>query len=217
MQLRQETGALEEELEQAVQNRRALLGEQEELSGKIRELTARRTQLEGESTQLRQEERVKNGLKEQVSRTLAGLEEKKATAQREYDALVAKLWDEYEITRSEAAKEYQPLEDSPENQNRLLRLRQEIKGLGNVNLEAIEEYRQVKERYDFLRGQTRDASLAKEELEKLIGDLTRSMVTLFTQGFGQISVILPGFSGNFRGRDGLPAVDRPDPCAGKWH
>ncbi len=185
-QLAQDTLRLEEELRRCEEQQREKQEQQKQLEQEAHALGARRLELEAEATRLRQEERVKAGLKEQASRALAALEEKRASEQAGYDGLVAKLWDEYELTRSEAERLADPLPDTPENQNRLLGLRQSIRQLGTVNLEAIDEYEQVNARYQFLKAQTRDAATAKEELEKLIDGLTHSMVTLFSQGFAQI-------------------------------
>ena len=69
---------------------------------------------------------------------------------------------------------------------RLIFLRKEIKKLGNVNTDSVEEYRQTKERYDFLKAQYDDVVTSKNELEKLILSLEKTMREMFIKSFDQI-------------------------------
>ena len=62
-----------------------------------------------------------------------------------------------------------------------------LKSLGNVNVSAIDEYKEVKERYDFMKSQMDDIETSRKELSALIGDLTGQMKEKFTEGFSNIS------------------------------
>ena len=66
-------------------------------------------------------------------------------------------------------------------------VRGKIRGLGNVNVGAIEEYKEVKERYDFLKAQVTDVEKAKSELTRMIAELCSEMEELFTTSFKQIN------------------------------
>lgn len=72
-------------------------------------------------------------------------------------------------------------------QRDLNQVKNQIKSLGNVNLSAIEEYREVTERYEYLSGQIRDVEQSRDELRRLISDLTENMKELFTESFDKIS------------------------------
>ncbi len=97
------------------------------------------------------------------------------------------MWNEYQMSISQAeALRNQEYEDM----TRLKRLIEELKGsiraLGNVNVNAIEDYRQVSERYEFMRAQHEDLVMAKEELEHIIEALDEGMRRQFAEKFGEI-------------------------------
>lgn len=102
--------------------------------------------------------------------------------QIEIDNIKNRLWEEYELTLDRA------LEEAEEGE--ILKLRQRadhlakaIKGLGNVNIDAIEEYKGVKERYDFLKSQMEDIIKAKESLISVIEEANKIIKTKFKDGF----------------------------------
>ncbi len=159
----------------------------EEYEQKGKELIALRQQIEGETTALRQEEREISAQKEKTAGELARLDEQKLAVQKDYDQIIRRLMDEYEITRSEAQELAVPLEDPAAAQQQLASLKNRIRNLGSVNLGAIEEYREVSERYGFLKAQVEDAASSKAELEKLIRQLTADMERMFTESFEQIN------------------------------
>ncbi len=109
----------------------------------------------------------------------------------EYDTIVAKLWDEYELTLTEAYALRTELENVGAAQKRISELRSKIKNLGSVNVDAIQEYREVKERYDFLKEQVEDLESAKADLETLIANLTAEMRKIFAE---QFKIIRENFS-----------------------
>ncbi|HIQ58305.1 MAG TPA: chromosome segregation protein SMC [Candidatus Merdivicinus intestinavium] len=158
-----------------------------EYEEKGRQMIALRQEIEGETTRLRQEEREISARKEKNAGELARLEEQKRSVQKDYDQVIHRLMDEYEMTRSEAQAEAVPIEDRPAAQQELLSLKNRIRSLGSVNLGAIEEYKEVLERYTFLKGQVEDASSSKAELERLIAQLTSDMERIFTDSFQRIN------------------------------
>lgn len=146
-----------------------------------------RTQWEQETTQLRAKSKEVLSRREGVARDLARLEERKHTSQGEYDKLIARLWDEYEMTRSQAEQTAEKLEDMRKAQQRLQELRSRIKALGHVNVGSIEEYQEVSQRYIFLKEQLEDVEHSKGELTRLIGELTGQMQEIFLENFHKIS------------------------------
>ena len=161
--------------------------EKEALGEKIIALQSERNGLEAQITKLHAAEREISARREQVSRELAGHQAGKAALQGEYDQIIAKLWDEYELTRSQAAQLAQELPGKDKAQRRLSELRGKIRALGTVNVAAIEEYRQVSERYEFLLAQVTDVEQSKARLLELIGGLTQEMRAIFTENFGKIA------------------------------
>lgn len=178
-------------IEQQVSDKAAEIAELKSLSNelgeKISALSAEKMTFEKNITELRNSERSKLNEKEKIALELARLEDKKAGVQKEYDVIIAKLWDEYELTRREAVAAFEVVENTPQVVRQLGELRLKIKGLGVVNVAAIEEYQQVSERYEFMRVQINDVETSKKELYRLINDLTAQMKTLFIERFQQIN------------------------------
>ena len=165
----------------------ALVNKQNELFESIEKLGAEREQLEKRSAEIRSLERDKTAERETSGRELARLEERKINIQKQYDDIIAKLWEEYELTRREAEECAVEIDDSKQAQKRLNELKQKIKSLGNVNVSAIEEYKEVSERYEFMSAQVNDVEKSKKEIEKLITDLTKQMKEVFVESFDQIN------------------------------
>ena len=155
--------------------------EKAELAGK------RRDELEKRSGELRVSERNQNQQRENLNLELARLEERRDNLQKEYDGIITRLWEEYELTRREAEQTGIQIQDEGEAKKRLNEIKLKIRSLGSVNVAAIEEYKEVSERYEFLMAQIADVEHSKEELVRLIHDLTRHMQELFTVRFKEIS------------------------------
>lgn len=168
----------------------AVSGSRERVEALGREIAAKAQEREGceaKSTQLRQEEKTVNGRLEGLSGELARLEERFSAMSGESEGIIAKMWDEYEITKSDAAALAIPIADLPAAQRRLGELKNRIRGLGTVNVAAIEEYKEVAERYNFYKVQIGDVERSKEELGKLIEDLCADMSRIFLEKFAAIN------------------------------
>ena len=154
---------------------------------KIDKLNSERDSLEKRTAVLRQQEREKINEREFVGRELARLEERKISLSKQYDDITAKLWEEYELTVRQARESAAEITDIALGQRRLNELKQKIKQLGNINVSAIEEYKEVSERYEFMKTQVDDVEKSKKEIERLIVDLTKKMREVFIQSFEQIN------------------------------
>ena len=163
------------------------IANQNERSKAIEKINADREQLEKRSAEIRTIERDKTSERETSGRELARLEERKINIQKQYDDIISKLWEEYELTRREAEDCAVEIDDSKQAQRRLNELKQKIRSLGNVNVSAIEEYKEVSERYEFMSAQVNDVEKSKKEIEKLITDLTKQMKEVFVENFDQIN------------------------------
>ena len=154
---------------------------------KIASEISRREQFEQECARFRIIEREKTEEREKLGGEKARLTERRDTMQKEFDDISNKLYDEYELTRREAEELNIVIEDVPEAKRQLNELKSKIRGLGNVNVSAIEEYKEVSERYSFMHGQVSDVEKSKAELIKLINDLTGKMGVQFKEQFDKIN------------------------------
>lgn len=159
-----------------------------EAESRVKALTERRTADEAHQTELRQQSRGKAEERELLGREVVRLEEKYAAAQKETEDVLRRLYEEYELTRSEAEQQAAVIEDMAAANRRLTELKNKIRALGSVNVDAIEEYREVSERYEFLSTQVHDVEVSREELLKLIGELTVQMREMFMDRFRQINL-----------------------------
>lgn len=150
-------------------------------------LISERDALTKQQNDLRMLERAKSEERERLSGELARLEERKTAMRKEYDDLIAKLYEEYQLTRREAAAMGIEIEDYGASNKRLTELKGQIRALGSVNVAAIEEYKEVSERYEFLSGQIADVEKSREELHRLIGELTEKMAQQFRDRFARIN------------------------------
>lgn len=185
-EIEQSSASLEEKMrllrDEAVSLRESARQSAEE----IEECNKKRLDYERLSTELRAKEREKSGEKETIGHELARLEERKAALQKEYDEIISRLWEEYELTRREAEAAGAKIENPAQAQKRLNELKGKIKSLGTVNVAAVEEYKEVSERYEFLSAQVADVESSRDELDRLIESLTKQMKELFVTRFQQI-------------------------------
>ena len=128
-----------------------------------------------------------NEAKEKISREITMLEERREARRRDNDFIRNQLHDVYELTLSEAVELAEKIEDMNAAQQELNNVKNQIKRLGSVNVDAIEEYREVSERYEFMSGQIADVQKSKSELEKLIAGLTEDMCRIFSESFAIIN------------------------------
>lgn len=158
-----------------------------EFNNAIEKLNGDKEKFEKKSVELRQKEKNLNSTREVSGRELARLEERKINLQKQYDDIIAKLWDEYELTKRQAEEISIEIENVSTARKRLNEIKSSIRGLGSVNVSAIEEYKEVSERYEFLGAQVSDVEKSKNEIERLINDLTKQMKDAFIENFHEIN------------------------------
>ena len=153
----------------------------------IESLIAERTECDAHSAQLRADERAKSADREKISGELARLEERRESMQKALDDAVNKLYDEYQLTKTEAENMNIVIEDYQKAHRSLQEVKGKIRALGSVNVGAIEEYKEVSERYEFMSAQLEDIEKSRAELDKLISELTSKMAEQFKEQFVQIN------------------------------
>ena len=153
----------------------------------IREANAARLEKEAEITRLGQENRALTDERERMGGEMARLAERRAAAEAERDDTAAKLWEEYQLTENEAKAQCVEFTTVTELRRQVAEVRGKIRALGNVNVGAIDEYKEVKERYDFLKAQVGDVERSKTELTRMIAELCQEMEEMFKKSFQEIN------------------------------
>ncbi|MBQ7202605.1 MAG: chromosome segregation protein SMC [Eubacterium sp.] len=192
----------------------------EELRGKakgkndeVADIIENRNQLEKKNGELRATEKEKQEDKEKLSAELVRIEERKNNMKKEYDELNDMLFEQYELTRVEAQALGIVIEDMTAAKRRLHEIKVSIKKLGSINVGAIEEYKEVSERYEFLKEQTDDIEASKRELQTIITDLTKSMSEKFLFQFNRINEQFKlSFADFFGGGKGEIILENPEDC-----
>ena len=169
----------------------------EEAVKRLEDLENERIRLQNLEVELEQKKNALNqrskdilAKRENVLRAHTMSESKLEQLNNDFDKMTAKLYDDYGLTYSTAVELDYP-KVTKENHKDILAIATECKNklrnLGNVNPNAIEEYKEVKERYDYLNGQLSDLSKSKEDLLKIIVDLEDEMKKSFVTAFNSIN------------------------------
>ena len=157
------------------------------LRDSIQKTAGRRMQLEREKTQADQDTQAQNeeilNLEREKSRLITRLEQQN---ERETQILT-KMWENYELTPTPAAQIAADLPDPSAAERRVEELRGQMRALGNVNLDATQEYDTLMERITFLGGQKDDLETAQRELHQLIAQLTLNMKEVFATEFAKLN------------------------------
>ena len=191
---RDEIRVLEEQIAEKTQAASELAEQIEQLQGKQQELLRSGDALDKELAQLQSKLKEQSSTIELVSVSHNKNETRLANLQAEYDKMTGKLWDEYELSYATAMRWMQETETAPIGQNERTaalatqkELQNEIRSLGHVNVAAIEEYTEVKTRYDYIKAQMDDLNRAKEELEKILAGIEQEMREIFLSAFARIN------------------------------
>ncbi len=196
-----EVAASAAEHEDAISAMQAKRGENRRLvadTGKeLDELTSRRGETESGVTafnarlgEVREQLKVKQEQKDRASASAFNAENRLRRLEEAQERLGSSLWDDYEITFEDAIALNYPAvtqENRPEMAAVQASCRDEMKALGSVNLGAIEEYKEVKERYDEMSAQVLDLRESYDKLTEIIEGLEEEMRTQFVTAFEAIN------------------------------
>ena len=163
----------------------------------LESLNSDRARLEENSTEYEKKINAVNvKIKEKTShkdilvRENSANENKLANLKNEYDKLSSKLWDDHELTRNQAMElgyEEITAEERPALAKLQTECKNKLRAIGHVDLDAVNKYKEVKERYDYMDKQIRDLNSSKAELEKIIFQLDDEMKTSFIESFNKIN------------------------------
>ena len=183
-----------EAFEASQKENRAQLAEGEKI---LAELNTKRALLENDSFEFEKKLsamntkiREKRAEQEVIFRQHTKNENKLNSLKNEQDKLATKLWDDYEMTRAEAVSLGYPAITAvtrAATAAKQVDCRNKLRAIGNVDLDAVNKYKEVKERYDYMDRQIRDLNDSKSELLKIIDKLEREMKTAFVDSFNKIN------------------------------
>ena len=191
----QQNAAFHREIGEKEQQLKALAQSAARQEEEIRRLNSEKLALEAERNRLEKESRDSNAALLGMEREVSLLEQKKNAAAMEEKQILDKLWETYELSHEAALRQRQEIESLTKAQKRIGELKRSISALGNINVDAIEEFEQVNERYTYFIDQRADVETAKKELEGIIRDITGEMRTIFAQ---QFAVLGQAFSDTFQ-------------------
>jgi chromosome segregation protein len=153
----------------------------------LKRITAARLELEKQRVETDKAARERNTELLNMERECSVLEQKRAEAGMEEKQILDRLWESYELTYDSAQPQRMELESPARAARQIAEYKGQISALGNVNIGAIEEYKRVKERYDYLTEQRDDVEKSRSELEGIISDITGEMKKIFKVQFDRIN------------------------------
>ena len=154
------------------------------------ERTQKNEKLANKETELNNQFKIIEDLKSQMAK----MEAKKSKTEEDLNVVINKLWEEYELTPN-TIKEYKKPDNIALTQKKVNNLRADIRDLGSVNVDSIEEYKTLKERYDFMCEQRLDLENTMSKLRKMIQEMTEVMKEQFKT---QFEIINKNFGEVFR-------------------
>ena len=154
---------------------------------KLQELVGSREAQESKLSDIRRKHKEAQQKREEAFVQVTNEENNFRRLNEDFDTVTAKLWDEYELTYSDAETFRLPEEQMERAPSRLASLKAKIRSMGVINVNAVEEYRQTKERYDFLSAQVEDLQKTRRSLDGTISKLEIEMKENFVTTFQQIN------------------------------
>ena len=181
-----ENKALEESIESSKKEIENIKQEVSNSSQTIENLKTTRAQNNERLSELEKEISEKFKVLEDLKEQLLKIDVKKTKIEQDVEQMVNQLWEEYEITPNNA-EEYERPSNIQVAQKQVHQIRNQIKDLGSINIDSIEEYKKTKERYDFMSEQRLDLENTIAKLRKMISDMTETMKTQFAEKFAMIN------------------------------
>ena len=136
----------------------------------------------------KEEEEISDKFKviEDLKSQIVKVDMKKNKIEEDINSIINKMWEEYELTPNNVG-DYQKPDNVQLTVKKVNSLRKEIRELGSVNVDSIEEYKTLKERYDFMSEQRLDLEDTMAKLRKIIQDMTKTMKEQFKTQFALIN------------------------------
>ena len=181
-----ENTELETKIQESLNKIEETKNEVQNSSSNIEKLKEQRLKTNERLSQKETEQAEEFGIIEGLKSQIVKLEMKKNKLDEDLQAQVNSLWEEYELTPN-ATEEYQKPENVSQTQKRVNNLHAEIRDLGIVNVNSIEEYNNLSKRYDFMCEQRLDLENTMSKLNKMILEITNTMKEQFKEKFAIIN------------------------------
>lgn len=173
-----------EEKEKLLESAKSL---SEEIRGRLRAIDERKAEISEKMKQFRGVNKDITNRIIELQNELVRLENRRTKLRSDRESTINRIWDDYELTYSEAVELKTETENIKEATEHLAELKRKIRALGSVNMDSIEEYKAVKERYEFMTKQKADLEKSKDNLVKLIDSMEDLMKEHFSEQFTEIN------------------------------
>ena len=177
-----ENTKLKDEIENTKKKIEQVKSQVENSDENIEKLKQERIQKNEKLSQKEEEQTAEFKTIEDLKSQITKIEVKKTKTEDDITDIINKMWEEYELTPNNV-KDYQKPENVALTQRKVNNLRTDIKELGSVNVDAIEEYKNLKERYDFMCEQRLDLEDTMSKLRKVIQEMIDIMKQQFKEKF----------------------------------
>ena len=185
-QITQDNFNLEKSIEEIKDKIEKIKEEVKNSGSKIEELKEKRTQKNEKLAEQEEEINSKFKVIEDLKAQIVKIDVKKIKLEEDINSIINKMWEEYELTPNNVV-DYRKPENVQLTREKVKDLRNEIRNLGSVNVDSIEEYKNLKDRYDFMCEQRVDLESTMAKLRKIISDMTSIMKEQFKEKFELIN------------------------------
>ena len=186
-QIKSDNFNLQETIKETKQKIENIKEEVKNSGSKIEELKNDRQdknkKLSDQENEITEKFKVIEDLKSQIVK----IDVKKTKLEEDIQSIINKMWEEYELTPNNITEEYKKPENVAMTQKKVNNLRLDIRNLGSINIDSIEEYKNTKERYDFMCEQRVDLENTMAKLRKMIQEMTTTMKQQFKEQFELIN------------------------------
>ncbi len=185
-QIGQDNFNLEKSIEEINEKINKIKQEVKNSGSKIEELKEKRTEKNEKLAQKEEEINSKFKIIEDLKSQIVKIDVKKTKLEESVNEIMDKMWEEYELTPNNVV-DYKKPDNVQLTQKKVKDLRNQIRELGSVNIDSIEEYKNLKDRYDFMCEQRVDLESTMSKLRKIISDMTNIMKEQFKEKFQMIN------------------------------
>ena len=186
-QIRSDNFNLQETIKETKQKIENIKEEVKNSGSKIEELKNDRQDKNKKLSEQEDEISEKFKVIEDLKSQIVKIDVKKTKLEEDIQSTINKMWEEYELTPNNITEEYKKPENVALTQKRVNSLRSDIRNLGSINIDSIEEYKNTKERYDFMCEQRVDLENTMAKLRKMIQEMTTTMKQQFKEQFELIN------------------------------
>ena len=186
-QIRSDNFNLQETIKETKQKIENIKEEVKNSGSKIEELKNDRQDKNKKLSEQEDEISEKFKVIEDLKSQIVKIDVKKTKLEEDIQSIINKMWEEYELTPNNIIEEYKKPENVAMTQKKVNNLRSDIRNLGSINIDSIEEYKNTKERYDFMCEQRVDLENTMAKLRKMIQEMTTTMKQQFKEQFELIN------------------------------